>query len=71
MGIGTPPQNFYFQVDTGSYIQWIPLSTTNSKGFVQSKSSSLQMSQKAGSVSYADLSSVSGLYGTDNVTVLP
>lgn len=71
MGIGTPPQNFYFQVDTGSYVQWIPLNTTKSNGFVASKSSSLQMSSKAGTITYADLSSVSGMYGTDNVTVQP
>ncbi|KAG8735641.1 Type I transmembrane sorting receptor [Ceratobasidium sp. 428] len=73
--IGTPPQEFLVDFDTGSADLWVPSSTCTSKGcgahknFDVSKSSTVEPQSGNFSIFYGDGSSSSGPIFTDTVTV--
>lgn len=69
MGIGTPPQNFLFQFDTGSGTLWIPTIQSLGFGFNTQASSTFYQSSTYGAIVYGDGSHVSGYMGTDIVTL--
>ena len=69
LGIGSPPQYFDFQFDTGSPILWIPTKATNPQGFNTSASSTYNISNTPYNISYVDGSSAAGNFGKDIVSV--
>ncbi|GAA5851854.1 hypothetical protein JCM9279_001909 [Rhodotorula babjevae] len=70
LSIGTPPQEFTIDFDTGSSDLWVP--GTGVSGFTTfdpSQSSTVENSTDSFQISYGDGSSVSGPVYTDTVTV--
>jgi cathepsin D len=75
ISIGTPPQDFLIDFDTGSADLWVPASTCKTTGcsshnkFNTAKSSTLKKASGTFSISYGDGSTASGPIYKDTVTV--
>lgn len=69
LGIGTPPQYFDLQFDTGSSLLWFPTVKSSPQGYNSSKSSTYHPTKLPGSIQYVDGSGASGFYGTELVTL--
>ncbi|KAF7722967.1 hypothetical protein EC973_002478 [Apophysomyces ossiformis] len=72
--IGTPPQKFYLDFDTGSSDLWVASTLCQNCGsgqtlFDPSSSSSFQESSQTWQISYGDGSTANGVLGTDTVVL--
>ena len=69
LGLGTPPQYFDFQFDTGSPILWVPTTATNQNGFNNAVSSTYKLGDIPYRIAYVDGSEAAGTFGSDIVSL--
>lgn len=70
IGIGSPPQYFNFQFDTGSNVFWVPTLTGSVFGFNSSASSTFSNFSQPYQEDYVNGGKVSGSVGSDYVTIV-
>ena len=69
VGVGTPPQYFNLQVDTGSNILWIPTIQTSPTGFKSDSSSTYSNLSKFSFIQYVNKEQVNGNLGSDYISL--
>lgn len=70
IGIGSPPQYFNFQFDTGSNVFWVPTIMSSVMGFNSSASSTFSNLSQPYQEDYVNGGKVSGSVGSDMVTLV-